>query len=141
MRPGSAFLRDLDSDADLLKKVLKSPEPKARAAATRVLAYWRDRVSEPLELLRTQVNDENGAVRLQAVWALSFFAGADAAKASEVVVESLIQLGLCRKCDKAGSNANKQFWFHDIKYTSHFVLISIKKGLIGALTAKYVDLP
>jgi HEAT repeat protein len=77
-------------NVDLLKKVLRSPEPKARAAATRVLAYWRDRVPEPLELLRAQVNDENGAVRLQAVWALSFFSGADAAKAAEVVVESLI---------------------------------------------------
>jgi glucose/arabinose dehydrogenase/lysophospholipase L1-like esterase len=77
-------------DADLLKKVLRSPEPKARAAATRVLTYWRDRVSEPLELLRTQVNDESAAVRLQAIWALSYFAGTDAAKASEIVVESLI---------------------------------------------------
>ena len=77
-------------DVDLLKTVLRSPEPKARAAATRVLAYWRDRVSEPLELLRAQVNDESAAVRLQAVWALSFFNGTDAAKASEVVVESLI---------------------------------------------------
>lgn len=77
-------------DAELLKKVLRSPEPKARAAATRVLTYWRDRVPEPLELLRTQVNDESGAVRLQAIWALSYFTGADAVKASEVVVESLI---------------------------------------------------
>jgi glucose/arabinose dehydrogenase/lysophospholipase L1-like esterase len=77
-------------DADLLKKVLRSPEPKARAAATRVLTYWRDRVPEPLELLRTQVNDESAAVRLQAVWALSYFTGPDAAKASEIVVESLI---------------------------------------------------
>jgi glucose/arabinose dehydrogenase/lysophospholipase L1-like esterase len=77
-------------DADLLKKVLKSPEPKARAAATRVLTYWRDRVSEPLELLRTQVNDESPAVRLQAIWGLSYFTGADAAKAAEVAVESLV---------------------------------------------------
>ena len=77
-------------DADLLKKVLRSSEPKARAAATRVLAYWKDRVAEPLELLRTQVNDENSAVRLQAIWALSYFTGPDAAKAAEVVVESLI---------------------------------------------------
>jgi glucose/arabinose dehydrogenase len=77
-------------DAELLKKVLRSPEPKARAAATRVLTYWRDRVPEPLELLRTQVNDDSGAVRLQAIWALSYFTGADAVTASEVVVESLI---------------------------------------------------
>jgi len=77
-------------DVELLKKVLRSPEPKARAAATRVLTYWRDRVPEPLELLRTQVNDEDPSVRLHAVWGLSYFRGADAAKASEVVVEALI---------------------------------------------------
>ena len=77
-------------DADLLKKVLKSPEPKARAAATRVLTYWRDRIGNPLELLKTLVNDDSSNVRLQAVWALSYFEGADAAKAAEIVVESLI---------------------------------------------------
>jgi len=77
-------------DADLLKKVLRSPDPRARAAATRVLTYWRDRVAEPLELLRTQVNDDSGVVRLQAIWALSFFDGAAAAQAAEMVVESLI---------------------------------------------------
>jgi len=75
---------------ELLKTMLKSPEPRARAAATRVLTYWRDRVAEPLELLRAQVNDENARVRLQAVWALSYFNGEEAVKASEIAVESLI---------------------------------------------------
>jgi glucose/arabinose dehydrogenase len=75
---------------ELLKQMLKSPEPRARAAATRVLAYWRDRVASPLELLQKQVNDENAKVRLQAIWALSYFSGADAAKASEIAVESLV---------------------------------------------------
>ncbi len=75
---------------ELLKSVLRSPDYRARAAATRVLTYWRDRVTDPLELLRTQVNDEHPRVRLQAVWALSYFTGADAAKAAEVAVESLI---------------------------------------------------
>ena len=30
---------------------------RARAAATRVLCYWRDRVPDPLELLKVQAND------------------------------------------------------------------------------------
>jgi hypothetical protein len=47
-------------------------------------------VAEPLELLRAQVNDENARVRLQAVWALSYFYGEEAVKASEIAVESLI---------------------------------------------------
>ena len=54
-------------DEQLLKTMLTCPEPRARAAATRVLCYWRDRVGEPLELLRKQVNDENARVRLEAV--------------------------------------------------------------------------
>jgi HEAT repeat protein len=58
---------------ELLKAVLNSPEPRARAAATRVLCYWRDRVPEPIALLTERVNDEHPRVRLEAVRALSFF--------------------------------------------------------------------
>ena len=75
---------------ELLKKQLRSPNNNARAASTRVLTYWRDRVSKPLELLQVQVNDEKSNVRLQAIWALSYFTGADAVKASEIAVESLV---------------------------------------------------
>lgn len=57
----------------LLKEVLRSPDYRARAAATRVLCYWRDRVAGPIDLLRTQVADEHPRVRLEAVRALSFF--------------------------------------------------------------------
>ena len=32
----------------LLARMLKSTDPWARAAATRVLCYWRDRVANPL---------------------------------------------------------------------------------------------
>ena len=57
----------------LLTRMLRSKEPWARAAATRVLCYWRDRVQNPLALLKVQVNDEHPAVRLEAVRAASFF--------------------------------------------------------------------
>jgi glucose/arabinose dehydrogenase len=77
-------------DLKLLRQVLTCPEPRARAAATRVLCYWRDRVAEPLELLRKQVNDEHPRVRLEAVRALSFFDGPAAAKAQEIALESLL---------------------------------------------------
>jgi glucose/arabinose dehydrogenase len=75
---------------ELLKQMLKSPEPRARAAATRIVAYWRDRVKNPLELLQASVNDENPRVRLQAIWGLSYFNGAEAEKAAEIAAESLI---------------------------------------------------
>lgn len=73
-------------DEKLLNRMLRSSEPWARAAATRVLCYWRDRVADPLALLRVQVNDPHPAVRLEAVRAASFFTTPDAAV---VALESL----------------------------------------------------
>jgi azurin/glucose/arabinose dehydrogenase len=69
-------------DANLLKRMLRSPEPQARAAATRVLCYWRDRIPETVALLKVQAGDEDPRVRLQAVRAASYIptaASADAA--------------------------------------------------------------
>ncbi len=60
-------------DLELLQEVLKSPEFRARAAATRVLCYWRDRVPEALELVKRQAADAHPRVRLEAIRAASFF--------------------------------------------------------------------
>ncbi|TWT29497.1 PVC-type heme-binding CxxCH protein [Blastopirellula retiformator] len=73
-------------DQDLLQKMLRASDPRARAAATRVLCYWRDQVEEPLALLQGQVNDENPRVRLEAVRALSFFSSQEAL---DIALESL----------------------------------------------------
>jgi glucose/arabinose dehydrogenase len=70
----------------LLKRMLRSSDPWARAAATRVLCYWRDRVANPLALLKVQATDEHPGVRLEAVRAASFFQSSDAAA---VALESL----------------------------------------------------
>lgn len=70
----------------LLKKVLASKEFRARAAATRVLRYWLDRVGRPMELLRGAVNDPHPRVRLEGVVALSFLPQAEAA---EVALEAV----------------------------------------------------
>jgi glucose/arabinose dehydrogenase len=64
----------------LLNRMLRSSEPWARAAATRVLCYWRDRVKNPLALLKVQAGDEHPAVRLEAVRAASFFQTTEAAE-------------------------------------------------------------
>jgi glucose/arabinose dehydrogenase len=79
-----------DVDVPFLKQILTCPEPRARAAATRVLCYWRDRVGDSLELMRKQINDEHPRVRLEAVRALSFYDGESASKAQEIAVESLV---------------------------------------------------
>ena len=60
-------------DEELLKRMLGSPDFHARAAATRVLCYWRDRVPDALELLRKLAADPAPRVRLEAVRAASFF--------------------------------------------------------------------
>lgn len=73
-------------DQDLLRKLLRADDPRARAAATRVLCYWRDQVEEPLAMLQGQVNDEHPRVRLEAVRALSFF---DTQEALDIALESL----------------------------------------------------
>ncbi len=64
----------------LTKKLLKSPDFRARAAATRVLCYWRDRVPEALELFKKLAADSHPRVRLEAVRAASFFTVPEAAE-------------------------------------------------------------
>ena len=73
-------------DEALLKRMLRSTDFHARAAATRVLCYWRDRVSNPLALLEKQAVDESPRVRLEAIRACSFF---KEAKAAEVALSAL----------------------------------------------------
>jgi putative heme-binding domain-containing protein len=58
-------------EPDLLAAVLNSPDPRARAAATRVVAHWHGRLSDPLGLLADRVEDEHPRVRLEAVRALA----------------------------------------------------------------------
>ncbi|MFM7150432.1 MAG: HEAT repeat domain-containing protein, partial [Gemmataceae bacterium] len=56
----------------VLKLVLSSNNPLARAAATRIISYWHDRLPDALDLLRTQAADSHPRVRLEAVRAASF---------------------------------------------------------------------
>jgi putative heme-binding domain-containing protein len=73
-------------NVDLLKRELTSPEFRSRAAATRVLCYWRDRVPDALELLKKLAADPEPRVRLEAVRASSFF---NAPEAIEVALISM----------------------------------------------------
>ena len=74
-------------DEALLKQVLRSPDYHARAAATRVLCYWRDRVKDPLALLKVQVADEHPRVRLEAVRACSFLTTREAGDVALMALE------------------------------------------------------
>ncbi|HEX3871841.1 MAG TPA: PVC-type heme-binding CxxCH protein, partial [Pirellulales bacterium] len=65
-------------DVELLDRVLGSSDFHARAAATRVLCYQRDRVPGAIEKLKALATDEHPRVRLEAARAASFFKDPDA---------------------------------------------------------------
>ncbi len=73
-------------DDELLQRLLRADDHRARAAATRTLRYSQHRVNDPLALLRQQVNDPHPLVRLEGVVALSFVRDA---RAAEVALEAL----------------------------------------------------
>jgi putative heme-binding domain-containing protein len=69
-----------DIDAGLLKAVLASPDPRARAAAARIVCDWADRLDAPVELLAPAVDDPSALVRLEGVRALATLGGRRAAE-------------------------------------------------------------
>jgi glucose/arabinose dehydrogenase/azurin len=74
-------------DTALLEKVLHLPSHQARAAATRVLGYWRDRIPNALALLKPMAEDSHPRVRLEAVRVASYFRDAQAAEIALAVVK------------------------------------------------------
>ena len=70
----------------LLQYLLRAKDPRARAAATRVLCYQRHMINDALDLLAMQIDDDFPRVRLEAVRALSFFRDA---RAAEIALRAL----------------------------------------------------
>lgn len=75
-------------DLALLDRVANSPEPRARAAAARVISYWRQRVPNALAILNKLARDPDQNVRLHAVRAASFFPTAEAAEVALAALKS-----------------------------------------------------
>lgn len=69
-------------DRALLRRVLDSPDPRARAAATRVVRQARHLIPNAIELIAESADDEHPRVRLEAVVAASFFPTADGVSAA-----------------------------------------------------------
>ena len=76
-----------DVNEPLLKRVLATQDPRARAAAVRVLYYWNDRVADVDSLLAQAARDEHPRVRREAVTALQRRPGAAAARAALAVLD------------------------------------------------------
>jgi putative heme-binding domain-containing protein len=70
----------------LLATLLNAKDFRIRAAATRVLAAWHERITNAQELLSTGVADDSARVRLEAVRAL---ASLKTARAAEVAMTAL----------------------------------------------------
>lgn len=79
----------LAPNESLLREVLASPEPRARAAAVRVLLHWRDRLSDPIALLTPLAADSHPRVRLEVARAASFFRDTEATQAAQLLVPML----------------------------------------------------
>ena len=64
-------------DSGLLRRLMKAHDSQARAAAARVLCYWRDRIPESLKMFVALADDSDPRVRLEAVRAASFYSSAE----------------------------------------------------------------
>ena len=82
------MLRHFDQvERPLLEAVLQSPEPKARAAAMRVLSSIVDRVPNALDLVRKGSLDSSARVRLEAVRTASYLRVPEAVESLAIVQE------------------------------------------------------
>ncbi len=59
----------------LLGELLESKDPRVRAAATRVVPFWKTRLADPRSLLAARVTDSGPRVRLEAVRGLAQIGG------------------------------------------------------------------
>lgn len=59
----------------ILNQLLEAKDYRARTAATKVLANWKERIPDALQLMQSRVNDASARVRLEAIVALSHFTG------------------------------------------------------------------
>lgn len=74
-------------NVELLACLLTAHDFRGRAAATRVLCYWRDRVPDALERLKKLVADPYPRVCLEAVRAASFFTVPEALEVPLITAE------------------------------------------------------
>jgi putative heme-binding domain-containing protein len=59
------------ANAALLEKILAAKDARIRAAGTRVLSFWRDRIPNTPDLLAKLIEDEHPRVRMEAMRALA----------------------------------------------------------------------
>ena len=96
-------------DAALLKAVLASPIPQARAAAVHVLTEERDRIPGAFEMLKKSAVDPHPRVRTEAIRGLSFFNSPEAIDA--LIAASRLPLDYWTNYTlEAAFGANEEAW-------------------------------
>lgn len=70
----------------LLHTLLLAKDFRARAAATRMIRYWKDGLPDALTLLNKSVRDQEPRVRIEAITALSYFDSEEAVLAATAVL-------------------------------------------------------
>ncbi|MDZ4819595.1 MAG: PVC-type heme-binding CxxCH protein [Planctomycetota bacterium] len=71
----------------LLERVLSSSDFRSRAAAARVLCYWRDSVPNSLDIFKRLAMDSHPRVRLEAIRAASYYQIPEAIEVSLIAAE------------------------------------------------------
>lgn len=72
-------------EPDLLYKLLQAEDYRARAAATRELRHWQDKIGHSIDWLAQLVEDEHIRVRMEAVLACGF---SSSGRAPEVALQA-----------------------------------------------------
>ena len=81
------FLAVNEVNEPLLKELLEAKDPHVRAAAVRVAAMWRNKISSSYDLIKQRANDSDPQTRLETVRALGLFANKDAAETALSVLD------------------------------------------------------
>ncbi len=86
-------------DLELLKRVVTSPEHRARAQAVRVIGYWRERVPDGLAWLKIAAADSSPRVRLEVIRVASFYRQWEAVDVAYTVQKQPMDyyIGYCAK--------------------------------------------
>ncbi|MAG93937.1 MAG: dehydrogenase, partial [Planctomycetaceae bacterium] len=101
-------------DGKLLRLLLRSPHPKARAAATRVLGHWGAHIEGAVLLLQQQARDEEPLVRAEAVVAATVFEGLDAAEVVFQAASRPVDAQIKYAIDQSRRSVDK-YWQQAIK--------------------------
>jgi putative heme-binding domain-containing protein len=125
------------AEPDLLKALLHSNDARVRAAATRVVPFWKTRVADPRALLAERVNDAEPRVRLEAVRSVAHIPGVPSAAvalaALDRPIDAFLDYGLWLSARQLAP-----FWMPEVQ-AGRFDFGGRPERLIFALSA--VDSP